>query len=428
MLVSLLWHGFGHVLPAWETVRRAPGGGRDFASYYYAAQVAFEGGDPYDTRALAARARAQGERRGVHPFLYPPPFLVLVAWAPAFDLRTAYGVWFWLDAAWALVAALALWRWWRPLGNAVPVLIAALMAANTAVASNHLMGQANFPGLALALLAMLALDRRRVALAGALLGTACVLKMSPALIALWWLWRGEWRAVAAACATAVALSLAALPLTGPEVQLGFYLRVLPTFGTGDYNGLRVPIDLFGNHSIPNLWATTWPGGATLSAAARTASAISAVALVVGLGWAFRRPHPGAVEHAGQFAAVCVAMLLVPVYTYEHHAVWALPAAVLATLALLRGWLRPAWALVVLPCVVAWCVELGALKTIWEDLGRTTPVALAVRELKFLALLGLLAASVALGSGAPSRGVATVGRPGSAARSIGSRYEGPDRPR
>lgn len=427
MLASVLWHGLVHVLPAWETVARAPGGGRDFASYYYAAQVASDGGDPYDTRALSARAREQGERRSVHPFLYPPPFLLLVAWALPLDLRAAYAAWFWLDAAWALVAALALWRWWRPLGNAVPVLIAGLVAANTAVAANHLMGQANFPGLALAVLAMLALERRRVALAGALLGAACVLKMSPALLALWWLWRGEWRAVAAAAFTAVALSLAALPLAGPEVQLGFYLRVLPTFGTGEYNGLRVPIDLFGNHSIPNVWATVWPAGSTLSPAARAASAASTLALVVGLGWAFRRPGPGAVERAGQFAAVCVALLLVPVYTYEHHAVWALPAAVLATLALIRGWLRPAWALLVLPCVAVWCLELSWLKEIWADLGRTTPAALAVRELKFAALLGLLAASVALGSGPPA-GAPPFPTARSAARSAGSRYEGRDRPR
>lgn len=426
LFTALLWHVFGQVLPAWQTSQAHFGGGRDFASYYYAALAASEGEDPYEVRRLTALAREQGERRSVHPFLYPPPFLLMVAWAPQLDLRTAHAVWFWLDAAWAVLTGLALWRWWRPLGNAVPVLVAGLVAANTAVASNHLMGQANFPALALAVAAMFALERRRVGWAGALLGTACMLKMSPALLVLWWLWRGEWRAVSWACATAVALSVAALPLVPADVQLGFYMRVLPTFASGDYNGLRVPIDLFGNHSIPNLWATLWPvdGMQTLSPHARAASVASSLALLLGLGWAFRRPAADRVQLAAQFAAVCVVMLLLPVYTWEHHVVWALPAAVLALLALLRGWLPGPWAVLVLPCIVLWCLELSLLRAQWSALGQTTPAALAIRELKFVALLGLLAVSLTLGAG-PGR--VEAGGPFEA-RSLRSRYEGRDRPR
>ena len=402
VLAAVSWHALAHVLPAWQTLHAQPGGARDFASYYYAVHAASRGEDPYDTRALTSLARDQHERRAVHPFLYPPPFLLAVAWALPLDLRTAYAAWFWLDVAWAALAALALWRWWRPLGPAVPVLIAALVAANTAMASNHLMGQANFPGLALSILAMLALERRRAGLAGALLGAACMLKMSPALLVLWWALRREWRAVAAACVTAAVLSMAALPLAGPEVQLGFYTRVLPTFGSGDYNGLRVPIDLFGNHSVPNLWATAFPGGSArvLSPTARAASALSAVALLAAMGWAFRGRRPDDVRRAAQFSAVCVAMLLIPVYTYEHHAVWALPAAVLASLALMRGWLHPAWAVALLPSLVMWCFELSWLKARWIELGETTAPALVVRELKFVALVVLFAAMVSLGARGP----------------------------
>ena len=42
--------------PVWERVRGAAHG-RDFASYYYAVQVAADGEDPYDTRGLSRRAR-----------------------------------------------------------------------------------------------------------------------------------------------------------------------------------------------------------------------------------------------------------------------------------------------------------------------------------------------------------------------------------
>ena len=79
VVLGLLGHAIFQARPAWEKVS-AGGGGRDFASYYYAAQVALEGGDPYDTPALSAAAVADHTRRSVHPFFYPPPFLFSVAW------------------------------------------------------------------------------------------------------------------------------------------------------------------------------------------------------------------------------------------------------------------------------------------------------------------------------------------------------------
>src|SRR5262245_33184272 len=64
--------------------------GRDFASYHYAAKVAWAGGNPYDKGALDARARQEGTRPEVHPFFYPPPFLMLAAWSIPFPLRTGF--------------------------------------------------------------------------------------------------------------------------------------------------------------------------------------------------------------------------------------------------------------------------------------------------------------------------------------------------
>ena len=44
------------------------------------------------------------------------------------------------------------------------------------------------------------------------------------------------------------------------------------------------------------------------------------------------------------AAVSILAILVPVYTYEHHLVWAIPAIVLCVMALLDGAIGMRWGL------------------------------------------------------------------------------------
>ena len=395
--VAVVWHLISVLAPAWVTVGTKPSRGRDFATYYYACRVAAEGGDPYVRGQLGQAARADGSRRGVHPFLYPPPFLLLMAWSLPMDLLTAYRAWFWLDELWLAVAVLALWRWWRPLGTGVGATIAVAVASFTAVTANHVMGQANFPGLALALLGLWQADKGRWHVGGLLMGAACMVKMSPALFVGWWLLHGRWKAALTACLSAVLLSVAALPLIDLEHQLLFYTRVLPTFGSGDYNGLTIPIDMFGNHSLPNLWHQLfWQPGRTLSASAQWASTLSALLLVFGLGARFRQPRPDLLARANQVGAIGIALLLVPVYTYEHHCVWAIPAVVASIVSLYQGRLGQAWAVPVGLAVVAWAFEIAYMRAIFGGASFFAPAAWGVQEAKFFALVILLAATATAG--------------------------------
>ncbi|HVS03017.1 MAG TPA: glycosyltransferase 87 family protein [Thermoanaerobaculia bacterium] len=152
--------------------------------------------------------------------------------------------------------------------------------------------------------------------------------MSPALLVGWWLLHRRWRVVAAACLAAVALSLLALPLVGCEHQRRFYAEVLPSFGGGEYHGLRVPVSIFGNHSLPHLLDQAFPSeGPGLSRPTRILAAVTTALVVGGLGWLLRRPPVDLLARTGQVSAVALAMLLVPVYTFEHHLIWALPAVV-----------------------------------------------------------------------------------------------------
>lgn len=368
LLLGLVLHLALQLRPAVDRVWNVRHG-RDFASYYYAVQVAAEGHDPYVTARLDDAARRDRTRKTVNPYFYPPPFLLAMAWAIPLDLTTAYRVMLGLNE---LLLAGCLWlTWWR--WKVASWAIALVLAAWSPIPDNAWMGQANLVAL-LPALAGLALADRRPVLGGALVGVAAMFKMSPALFLGWWLLRRRWMPVAAAIAAAVALSVLALPLVGWEAQLRFYREVLPGFGVGDYHGLSVPISLPANHSIPDLFDRLWPGPnpTRLSDAAVLASRLVTVALLAL--WAARVPRLDAGPALG---ALTVLMVVIPAYTYEHHLVFLLLPILVAVS---RG---PPWAWVPIFFFLAWPLEwlrwtqkqLPALDGWW-------------RESKFLAEAGL----------------------------------------
>ena len=378
----------------WDIVTHRSNGA-DFASYYWAWQQAISGGDPYDTAALGDLMHASGLPGGVHPFFYPPPFLLSMAWIGERTVGQAYRLWFWVDVLATVVCVGTLVAWWGR-GRAEWRWLALIgFLSLTAVPNNHGMGQVNLPVLAVVLLGLWATERDRGVLGGVLLGIACMAKMSPAFFVAWWLLRGRHRAVVSSCVTAVVLSVLALAVVPIHWQFRFYTEVLPGFGSGDYNGLRVPIALFGNHSIPDVFNSLWPGnGRVLSPTAGLASKLLLVGMVGGLGLLFRGRDGNALARWGQIGAVSIAVLLVPVYTYEHHLVYAIPAMVAVIGATLNGRL-PRWTL--LFWCTAWlglCFELSSLR----DLSRAMPqpLSLLLQEAKLLSLLTLFVGAVMLG--------------------------------
>ena len=321
LLLGLAGHLFLQALPAWQSVSKASSG-RDFASYYYALQVAADGGNPYDTAALEASARADRTRKQVHPFFYPPPFVGVVGWAHPLSLHDAYKGSFFLNE---LLLAGCLW-----LGVAyfaVPLwAVAALLCTWSPIPDNAWMGQANLLALFPALAGLALAERGRWGFGGVLVGLAAMLKMSPALFLLYWLFRRQWKAAAVAGCTAICLSVAALPLVNLAAQKQFYLDILPGFGAGDYHGLSVPISLPANHSIPDLYDRLFPtSGRLLSATARHAAGATAISLLAAWAW-FAATARAAGPAVG---ALTFLMVAIPVYTYEHHLVFLLVAVGIA---------------------------------------------------------------------------------------------------
>ena len=338
--------------PVWKRVNNAEHGG-DFASYYYAVQVAVDGveyrnkkigeqvftRDPYETRALSAMARGERTRKSVHPFFYPPPYLLTMAWALPLELGEAYRVWFWCNGLFLFLGLLALWKWNR--GSGVAAGLGLILASFTPIWDTYWMGQANIVLIALVAWGLYLVESSRGGLrsawGGALMGLACMMKMSPGLLVAWWLVRRRWTAVLGACGCAVFLSLASLPLVDAQAQWRFYTEVLPSFSSGDYNGLTVPITMYGNHSITNLLVQGFGGavgGGMTPMALSLASALNLGLLGSAL-FLLRSVSGDSIRVAAAAGALVVLMLLVPAYTYEHHMsllvipLWALVAGLQA---------------------------------------------------------------------------------------------------
>ncbi len=107
-------------------------------------------------------------------------------------------------------------------------------------------------------------------------------------------------------------------------------------------------------------------------------------------------------HAAQASAIAIATLLIPVYTYEHHLVWAIPGIVLAIAAAASGRLHRAWWIPLGLAVAALCFPLPDLKDTATNL-LSGPLAWLAQESKFLALWVILGCCVAVGisRGAPA---------------------------
>ncbi|MFC1592073.1 glycosyltransferase family 87 protein [Thermodesulfobacteriota bacterium] len=386
------------LLACWPAARDAENTW-DFASYYYAAQAAWHGEDPYDIDELRARARSGNFHRQkdpyaheVHPFFYPPPFPAAMGWLVPFSLH-AYRIWFFICEATFILLLAVMWLWWRGEQGSLLLILALLAAAFSPVRDNLLLGQVNLQIVLLVLGGMWAESRGRWVLGGCLVGLACMLKMSPALFVAWWLLQRRFKPAGAAVGFAALSTLVCLPVLGFELQWKFYTEVMSGFVGGQYHGLRCPILYDANHSIASVWhwvmPRTKPG---LSQSARLATMATSGAILLVMAWNFRRSRGDRLTTVAQISAVGIAASLFPIYVFEHHLVWTLPGIVVTALALLNGRLGRLW---LLPLAAAWgllCLDVEW----WRALARAAGGGHLAYETKLLAALCVLAANVWIG--------------------------------
>jgi len=187
----------------------------DFHAYYAAAEAALDG---------QAFVGIDPGPPGVS-YVYPPISVLLFLpqaaagdWQVAFLLQTA------LNVAAALGLAALVLRTVEAERGRLPavdrVLIGAFCVGSAPIVAVFGQGQVDAL-IALALAgAFVALERRRHGVAGGLLGAAALVKVFPAALGLWLVWRRAWRALAAAVAT----GLSGLAVGGLLFGLDAYAR------------------------------------------------------------------------------------------------------------------------------------------------------------------------------------------------------------
>lgn len=210
-------------------------------AYLYGAEMSARGEpDLYDPKhypGLNREAEPQSRLEGValdDPYQYPPQFLLLprAALALTWDVEVVRVVWFALQASLfvAVAAALALFVGGRAGRTALWLLPAVL--ASFPVLHNLQFGQMHLPAVAVAVAAVLAVERRRPATGGALLALAILTKVFPAVLLPWLAVRRQWKALAACAATGAVVSLLALAVLGPAPFIAFVDNHLPRLADG----------------------------------------------------------------------------------------------------------------------------------------------------------------------------------------------------
>jgi alpha-1,2-mannosyltransferase len=190
----------------------------------------------------------------VDVFEYPPTFLPLprvLAWTTP-DFWGFRRLWFAVNLAGVVLGLLAIARrldtalgthaiWLTPWALAAPSMIGTLQAGNV---------QLLF--IVQSAVAMLLFERRRHAVGGVLLGYAIASKLYPAVLVLYLLLRGDWRAIGWTAAAGLAITGIALADVG-WTPFAAFLDHLPKILSGEaFPGLFRPPAIAINSSIPGV--------------------------------------------------------------------------------------------------------------------------------------------------------------------------------
>ncbi len=157
-------------------------------AYFYAAELHDRGEpdiyDPAHYPGLNPEAKPHTEMVGMapeDPFQYPPPFLMLPAFARSLshDYAAIRSVWFALNLSFCLGAVVLLGAWIGRRSTWKPLALAPLVAVAFPVLHNFQYGQFHFATVALATLGLLFLHQQKRIAGGALLGAAISAKLFP---------------------------------------------------------------------------------------------------------------------------------------------------------------------------------------------------------------------------------------------------------
>lgn len=303
---------------------RSPQWGYDVSAYWSAARSLIDDQPLYTLAQLSGPYPPQGQ------FLYLyPPFLAAVFVPLALLSPQAYqpvaAVWALLGAVVLAVSVLAVSRVERvATDRRTTLLLLAAAFAFPPVIGELVLGNVHLLLLGLLTMGWLGARRRDPmgdVIAGVAVGAAALIKIFPALIVVWFVATGRWRAAAVTVGAVVALAAAILPVTGIAPWLDYPRAILNVSAAADITDALAP----------TVWLSTLIG----FPAARL------IVLTVGLvaiAWAARH----LTEPASYGVAVSVAVLSAPAVFHHYLAVLVLPMLLALAASERRTWIGAAY--------------------------------------------------------------------------------------
>jgi alpha-1,2-mannosyltransferase len=325
------------LLSSLEVVFQASSG--DFLSFYAAARAAASNVDFYDHGALERFVTLHGWGDHVYPYLYPPGLALALRPLALLELTSAHRVWLGASIV-AFAAALSLMlvsaeRAWRTVtprrrpSYGLLLAVGAVLVWALPLRNNLLMGQVNAFVLLFISLAVRAHLLNRSARAGLWLAPAIMIKMTPAVLLLFFVLRGNQRTLLTCLACSIGMAAASLALGAGPDWLSF-VHHAPERGYG----ATIP-GLFPANNVWNFAPAGWLARLLPEQASWVPrlSWLVLAAACCGCGWlSLRASSPS--SDCLALASLFPVLLLASPLTYLHHLVYLLPALVLW---LLRAW-------------------------------------------------------------------------------------------
>ena len=310
----------------------------DFNSYYVAAYATQKGLDPYNDETLGLLAQELNIPK-VTEYNYPPFNTLLFLPLSFLPYPAAVLAWRILNLA---LVVLAVWLIYKtlalPLGATTVLVIGLIVFSYDPLIYNLAIGQINLVILLLITGAAYAWVRQRQVLAGVLLALAASIKIAPAILFIYFLWKGGLKLVAAGVAAMAAFAAIAFVALG-EQPTRKAVAIITAFAQADnawianqsWRGFLARL-FVGDEYIHALYPA-----ATLERVMYYAGILIIVALTVFVIYRSRRVGLFHLE----FALVLIAFHLISPVSWVHHFVWMLyPLVVLAVACLDRKHLGP----------------------------------------------------------------------------------------
>lgn len=231
-------------------------------AYFVAAKASSTSPDPYADSLYTARDDDPTKVRkpltmgpfNVDVFEYPPPFLLLPRALRLLtpEFQPFRMLWFGLGSAFILIVMVVTARLLGPVCGMRALLLTPLAWLFLPMIDVAQKENIQAVIIAMSVLGMVLLDRRRFVAGGALLGFATVAKLYPGLLVVYLAVRRDWRALAWTAAFGALYVVAAAIDIGPAVYRSFAHHMPGLLGGEAFPAFRNPAAIAINLSIPGL--------------------------------------------------------------------------------------------------------------------------------------------------------------------------------